>query len=227
MLLGLLLLLQTPSFADSEKTTGDNENLEVSVKASSISSKHYERISKSIVEVGRENSYGYGTGTIFIKNKQTFVLTVAHVVSGIDEAVIRYENSETVGKVVYYDEDSDIAVISVPPIPGRDPVESRFRKKDLTMGEETMYCGYPNKKELACFSGNISLVSESVINIHSYAWMGASGSAVIDKKGRIVGVLSAVEVGMAWGLPQIIEDIVWVKPINSKFFDALDKGFSK
>ena len=93
------------------------------------------------------------------------------------------------------------------------------------MGEEVFYCGLPNRKDAACFSGLISYVKEDVINIHSYAWMGASGSAVLDKRGRIVGVLSAIEVGMAWGMLEIIEDVVWVKRLDENFWDALDKGF--
>ena len=51
--------------------------------------------------------------------------------------------------------------------------------------------------------------------LHSYAWSGASGSAVLDRKGRIVGVLSAVDIGYAFGaIPQIVEDVVIVVPIH-------------
>tara|TARA_Y100000310_G_scaffold9417_1_gene9851 strand:+ start:29808 stop:30488 length:681 start_codon:yes stop_codon:yes gene_type:complete len=226
MLLGLLLLLHTASFADTVNYNYDS-NVEISVKATSATPKQYEKISRSIVEVRRKNSYSYGTGTLFERKKEIFVLTAAHVIEGSEEAVIKYGDVEIIGKIVYYDEDSDIAVISVASLENRSPLKARFRKKMLSMGESTLYCGFPNKKELACFSGTISLVSSSIINIHSYAWMGASGASVIDKKGKIIGILSAVEVGIVWGFPQLIEDVVWVKPLDSKFFNALDKGFAE
>jgi len=226
MLWGLLLLLHTGSLADTadyNSATG----IEISVEAASSKAKQYEKVSQAIVEVRRKDTYSYGTGTLFERKKDIFVLTAAHVVGEHDEAVVQYKSIEILGKVVYYDEASDIAVISVSPIENRTPLKAKFRKKTLAMGESTLYCGFPNKKELACFSGTISLVSNSLINIHSYAWMGASGSSVIDKKGKIIGVLSAVEVGVVWGLPQLIEDVVWVKQLDSNFFDSLETGFSK
>jgi hypothetical protein len=52
------------------------------------------------------------------------------------------------------------------------------------------------------------------IIMHSYAWMGASGSGVFDERGRLVGILRAVDVSRGpWG-PSIVEDIVWVAPLN-------------
>ena len=39
---------------------------------------------------------------------------------------------------------------------------------------------------------------------------------VLDSKGKIVGVVSAVDIGYAFhGMPQIVEDIVVVAPIRS------------
>ena len=61
------------------------------------------------------------------------------------------------------------------------------------------------------------------IYMHSYGWPGASGSAVLDEHGRLVGVLFAVDVGTGIvGFPSIIEDVVIVVPIWKMNFDLLD-----
>ena len=64
--------------------------------------------------------------------------------------------------------------------------------------------------------GYVSGFSGSDIVLHSYAWSGASGSVVLDDRGRIVGVLTAVSIGYGFGYaPQIIEDLVIITPIQS------------
>ena len=45
--------------------------------------------------------------------------------------------------------------------------------------------------------------------------MGCSGSGIYDENGRYVGVLWGVSVERTpFGIPQIIEDIIWVTPSN-------------
>ena len=59
--------------------------------------------------------------------------------------------------------------------------------------------------------------------MHSYGYSGASGSAVFDLNGRLVGVLVALDVGQGYvGIPSIIEDIVIVVPIWKLQFELLD-----
>jgi hypothetical protein len=52
------------------------------------------------------------------------------------------------------------------------------------------------------------------IIMQSYAWSGASGSAVFDGKGRVVGILRAIDVNRAIIGLQLTEDIVWLSPVN-------------
>jgi len=50
--------------------------------------------------------------------------------------------------------------------------------------------------------------------IHSYVWKGASGSLVLDGRGKIVGVISAVSIGTdITNFPTIVEDIGLVVPV--------------
>jgi len=52
--------------------------------------------------------------------------------------------------------------------------------------------------------------------IHSYIWKGASGSLVLDGKGNIVEVVSAVSVGTdLTSFPTIIEDIGLIVPVGA------------
>ena len=61
------------------------------------------------------------------------------------------------------------------------------------------------------------------IYMHSYGWSGASGSAVFDMRGRLVGVLVAIDVGQGYvGFPTIIEDVVVVVPIWKLNFSLLE-----
>ena len=41
--------------------------------------------------------------------------------------------------------------------------------------------------------------------------MGSSGSGVFDLSGKFIGVVSAIDVGVAY-YPQLIETMVWISP---------------
>jgi S1-C subfamily serine protease len=222
-LIFLLLVLFSPvSIADQEDIESTSiEN--IIEEAHSDSRRSFSQMSSAVVEV--RNPYGYGTGTLFKKDSSLFVLTAAHVVRGFGRVDIVHGSEIADGLVVFYDEDSDIAVVSVASFESRDPITFRERRRPLSVGDSIGYCGFPNRADLACFDGSVSSLSESYIHVHSYAWMGASGSLVFDERGRAIGVLSAVEVGRFLGIPSIIEDIVWVKPLDEAFLLALDRGF--
>ena len=74
---------------------------------------------------------------------------------------------------------------------------------------------------MSCFTGKVSGFPGGYINIHSYAFSGASGSLVVDSAGKAVGILSAVEVGQFLGIPQALESVVWVVPIDRYILEGL------
>ena len=90
------------------------------------------------------------------------------------------------------------------------PIE---KKLISLIGLDVNFTGFPNSRDLISIRGRVSGIENrsKFLLLHSYAWMGSSGSVVYDKDGSLLGVLSAVDVGHRFG-PQIIEDIVHVSP---------------
>jgi S1-C subfamily serine protease len=132
---------------------------------------------------------------------------------------------EMLTTLIYYDELTDLAVLVVPDITGADPMKLRpLREKNLKIGQDVLYSGYPNLSGLLTIEGYIAGIHpRGDIYMHSYGWSGASGSAVFDTSGRLVGVLVALDVGQGYaGMPSIIEDVVVVVPIWKLNFELLD-----
>ena len=185
--------------------------------------RNFSDVSEAVVEV--RTLYGYGTGTVFQKNSRLFVLTAAHVVSNYEQhgfKVFAVKRSESVAaSVVYFNEASDIAILEIDEMESVSPIRLKNRRSELRVGERVAYCGFPNRADLACFAGMISSITPNAINVHSYAWMGASGSFVFDERGNAVGVLSAVEVGRFISGPVLIEDIVWIMKLDLEILENL------
>jgi S1-C subfamily serine protease len=171
---------------------------------------------EAAVEILSHDAYGNpigGTGAYVKYKKHHFVLTAAHVVANSGLAMVSHGSEKIIAEVVYLDEVSDIAVLKIEGMFTRKPL--LWRTVEPSIGTEVVYTGYPNRHKDLTIEGRVSGYSGTDILIHSYAWSGSSGSVVLDQKGRIVGVLSAVDIGYAFGrFPQIVEDIVIVIPIR-------------
>ena len=161
-----------------------------------------------------------GSGAYLKYKGHHLVLTAAHVVEGNHTALIIAGKERVIADVVYYDEYNDIAILRLEGLFTRKPLT--WRLSDVTIGEKVVYTGFPNGYDALSIQGVTSGFSGSKIVLHSYAWYGSSGSAVLDEKGRIVGGVSAIDIGYAFfELPQIVEDIVIVAPIRSVREDVL------
>lgn len=185
--------------------------------------KSFESIMRSVVEV--RGLYGYGTGTVFEKAGKKYVLTAAHVVLDPQgnpiSVVVAYGQEAVDATISYLDISQDIAILSIPEMSTRSSYKLKFRRSKVEVGDRAGYCGFPNRRDLACFSGGISFTQEGVINLHSYAFGGASGSLVVDSRGRAIGVLSAIEVGSFIGIPTPLESVVWIRPISKEILDEI------
>jgi len=125
-----------------------------------------------------------------------------------------------------YDEVADIAImIPTTKIETIKPIKLRTAKsKHMYVGTKTIYSGYPNNHSMLTIHGWISgFTNEANLIIDTYGWGGASGSSVFDEKGRLLGVLSAMDVGTGlYGMPRLIPDVIIIIPATKIDFEALD-----
>jgi S1-C subfamily serine protease len=221
--LSLLVACSTPSFnACSEQQMQDK--ILVFKSESRIEDKSREATVK--VFSAREAGVGFGTGTVFKYKGEIVVLTAAHVVGGLENKITVSDGAQEVeAQIVYLDLFADLAVLTVGETLDKKPLALKpVKKSSFNLGEDVFYSGFPNDSSLLTIRGYIAGMHPGEhLYMHSYGWPGASGSAVLDRHGRLVGVLFAVDVGTdIVGFPSIIEDIVVVVPIWKMNFDLLD-----
>jgi S1-C subfamily serine protease len=177
----------------------------------------------------RPNGIAVGTATLFSYKGKQIVVTAAHVVRGATQYFIesRYEAGvERRLKLIYYDEVADIAImIPTTKIETIKPIKLRSAKsKHMYVGTKTIYSGYPNNHSMLTIHGRISGFTNSAnLILDTYGWGGASGSSVFDEKGRLLGILSAMDVGTGmYGMPRLIPDVIIIIPATKIDFTALD-----
>jgi len=224
-LLALIISISMPSSIatatpDSEKSIASDIQ---SSEAHNTSRRNFENLSRSTVQV--RTQFGFGTGTLFKSKGESYVITAAHVIRGlmgeVIDANVTFEDQTVETSLAYVSETSDVAILKVGDIEGRSHYSLKFRRSSVSPGDKTAYCGYPNRPDLACFEGAVSQILDNYINIHSYAFGGASGALVVDSRGRVVGILTAIEVGGWITGPQPLEDVVWVTPIDGEILENL------
>jgi len=161
---------------------------------------------------------GRGSGTLFEVDGHYLVFTAAHVIRDFPVVSIAGRNGEQVfGTTILTASNVDMAVILVPEMNSRTPMAfkpARHRNIDDMVGEEVTYTGFPSHHDLLTIDGVIASEEEGNLVMHSYAWPGSSGSGVFDMRGRFLGVVRAVDVGV-WSYqmpPQLVEDMVWIAP---------------
>ena len=219
----LLIACQGPSF---DVCGSGFEAFEVQVVKSTTRLAGNSR--KAAVEIysHRPKGVSFGTGTAFKYKGEVIVVTAAHVLGGIDNKIIvATDAEETVAKIIYFDSVNDLAVLSIPELSSIKPMSlNPFKEKNLKIGQDVIYSGYPNVTGLLTIEGYIAGIHpRGDIYMRSYGWSGASGSAVFDMRGRLVGVLVAIDVGQGYvGFPTIIEDVVVVVPIWKLNFSLLE-----
>jgi S1-C subfamily serine protease len=174
----------------------------------------------------RPEGKAFGTGTVFKYKGQVVILTAAHVISDTRNIIVVDTGyQELLASVVYMDSISDLAVITVSGDLDIKPIPLRpVRERNVKIGTDVLYSGFPNDVNLLTIEGQIAgLHHRGFLYMHSYGWSGASGSAVFDDHGRIVGVLIALDVGTGlFGVPHIVEDVVIVTPVWKLNFKLLD-----
>ena len=209
------------SCSKTAESSSSTSGVTASIEAVSLN-RSEARVRAASVVVRDHISGGYGSGTLFKMKGKNVIITAAHVVDGRQYMqILGRANESVMGKVIYVDRRYDFAMITVPDMISVKPLKFKQYKGKL-VGTEVAYTGHPAHHELLTVRGRIAGVDNpsKMILMHSYAWMGASGSCVFTLDGKLVGVLVAVDVGRYDGR-QIVEDIVWLTPISEIDIDNL------
>jgi len=161
---------------------------------------------------------GHGSGTYMIAHGRRVVVTAAHVVRNESILAIDGRDGETAaGQVVFVDHDVDIAVIVVPEIETRTAMRYRPQRRydERLVGTNITYTGFPSHHDLLTIRGYVSAIEKGHLVTNMFGWFGSSGSGVFDNHGRLMGVVSGVDVGrFGPGLRIPLESIVWVAPVS-------------
>jgi S1-C subfamily serine protease len=140
---------------------------------------------------------GVGAGAFI--SPDGVLITAAHVVSGLDEIVVKLQDGRSLpGRVVRRDAARDIAVVRVQGAPEVClPVAAEWPK----IGDEVFAVGAPAGNDFAfsvargIVSGTPTVEGRKMIQTDASINPGNSGGPLVDGKGRLVGVVSGKLVG--------------------------------
>ena len=140
-----------------------------------------------------------GSGFVYSAER---VMTNAHVLAGVSRPVVTAEGRQYPAIPVYDDEETDVAVLSVPGLP---QVPLQFAPTPADTGADAIIMGYPGGGPLYTGAarvrdrGNISgpdfrntrTVLRDVYALYGTVRAGNSGGPLFDVQGRVLGVVFA------------------------------------
>jgi serine protease Do/serine protease DegQ len=164
-----------------------------------------------------ERQVAAGSGVIVDANNG-YVLTNAHVVKDAQEIMVTLrDNRRLAAKLVGADPGTDIAVVKVEPA---RLVELKFGDSDaLQVGDFVVAIGNPFGIGQTATSGIVSALGRSGLSVEGYEHFiqtdasinpGNSGGALINLKGELVGINSAIigpaggNVGIGFAVPSVL-----------------------
>lgn len=155
----------------------------------------------SVVKVlGRaESCYKILEGSGFVVAPQK-VMTNAHVIAGADSFSVDAGGKTYTAQVISYDPEADIAILDVPGLPA---APLRFAEYTAGTGTAVLVLGYPGASAFTASAARVREVTdlsgpdiyhsgkvtrEVYILMGSFPQAGASGSAIVDYDGAVLGV---------------------------------------
>jgi serine protease Do/serine protease DegQ len=164
-----------------------------------------------------ERQVAAGSGVI-VDAKNGYVLTNAHVVKDAQEIMVTLrDNRRLAAKLVGADPGTDIAVVKVEPA---RLVQLKFGDSDaLQVGDFVVAIGNPFGIGQTATSGIVSALGRSGLSVEGYEHFiqtdasinpGNSGGALINLKGELVGINSAIigpaggNVGIGFAVPSVL-----------------------
>lgn len=180
-----------------------------------------------------ENSLGSGV----IISKDGYIVTNNHVIEGADEISVSINNrdKEYIAKVIGRDKDSDLAVIKIE-ANNLEPI-TFSNIKDVKIGDVVFAIGDPFGVGQTVTQGIISAMNKYGVGINKYENFiqtdasinpGNSGGALIDSRGALIGINSAIisssggNNGVGFTIP-----VDMVKSVVTKLIEKgrVDRGF--
>lgn len=178
-------------------------------------------------------------GSGFLMNEKGDVLTNAHVVEGYFEVVIKDVNGKSYkGKVIGYSSDTDIAIVRVNRLQGKEPLQLD-RDNKAKIKEEVLALGSPNGVENATTFGYITGTNRNFVienrtykNVYQMSAPVASGSSggplLSLKSGKVIAINAAKndiedKVGFSIPIYTVIDTLEeWVEnPMTKKEIETL------
>jgi S1-C subfamily serine protease len=138
-----------------------------------------------------EHAKGHGTGTIVGPHA---VLTAYHVVQEAPLEVTFFNGPAVAGRVIWFDEKLDLALIDVPVPGGYAAVE--LDCENLRVGQHLVSVGHPTQSRWVAVGGHLpaldAIGGARLVQLGFPIGLGTSGGPVFDDKGRVVGVALAI-----------------------------------
>lgn len=145
-----------------------------------------------------------GTGFLYAEDR---LMTNAHVVAGVDDPEVLVGNDSVDADVVYYDEDLDIAVLSLD-ITGRTPLAMAPPDEPGEPQQSAAILGYPEDGPFNAQAARIRAlqrlrsediygdgsVIREVFSLRGLIRPGNSGGPLVDSEGEVIGVIFAASV---------------------------------
>ena len=221
------------------KVTEDPFSLEIeSVPACRIAQKGLRLANKSSVQISfmiDNAEVGKASGNYFKHKGNTFILTAAHVADATKDAKLivkeRFGIEFSTVRTVYMNDGSDLAVLVLDrELETVEPIKWKRKDRwDVEVGDALFYTGHPMDMDHLSFQGFVSRIYLDTIVMQGFAYMGSSGSAVFDERGKVVGVISAIKFDIPGGaFPQLLPTMVLVGPISAlhdgELHDLLEKS---
>lgn len=177
----------------------------------------------------------FGLGTGFIIREDGLIVTNNHVIQGADGIKVQLtEKADKLydAKVIGFDERSDIALIKIEP-DGKLPVAALGSSKDLEVGEWVAAFGNPFGHGHSLTKGIISSKGREIGEINKIPLLqtdasinpGNSGGPLVNTKGFVIGVNSAIDAraqGIGFAIP--IDEVKAIIPQLEKS-GRIEKGF--
>lgn len=172
---------------------------------------------------------GLGSGNYFKIKEHRFIITALHVVKDAKRISIIERSGDVVfARTILTDEDRDLAVLKISEnLSYTEP--ARYKLDETTLIAQKIYhCGHPTAEFFTLSEGIITNKEDDFYITNASAWPGSSGSVVFSENGRVVGVISSVNVDLPYGLPQLVPHLtrmgILIDLAPDKIVEALMSG---